>query len=591
MKEFLKYTFATVAGIVITGVALSIIGLIILIGVAASSKSTTHVSGNSVMCLDLNGSLSERVNDNPLNSLKIFNDKFDKYGLDDILSSIDKAKKNPDIKGIYIIASHLSDASYGSIQEIRNALSDFKKSGKFVVAYSDSYTQKMYYLCSVANKVELNPQGSLEWKGLCVQYMFYKNLLEKLGVKMQVFRVGTYKSAVEPYILNKMSDANRAQSKDMISQIWKQILSDVSQSRNLSVQQLNEYADNGLMFQPAEAAVKDKMIDGTARESDMPDIIKSMMHLKNSQKVQLLSLDDMVNVETKGNSSNNKIAVYYAFGDIGDGKKSSTDDTGIYANDMVDDLKKLTDDDDIKAVVLRVNSPGGSAFASDQIWYAINKLKKKKPVIVSMGDYAASGGYYISCGANAIVAQPTTLTGSIGIFGLIPEASSLTKKIGISFDNVKTNKLSDFGDMSRGMNSEEQTLMQMEINRGYQTFLSRCAHGRKRTASQINSIGQGRVWTGTEALKLGLVDRLGGLNDAVALAAKTAHIKNYETESYPGKESFLSSLISNETTKEIRTNIMKSELGEYFTTLGLINRVQNHIDGIQARLPYNMTIR
>jgi protease IV len=591
MKEFLKYTFATVAGIVITGVALFIIGLIILISVAASKKSTTHVSENSVMCLDVSGSLSERVNDNPLNSLKIFNDKFDKYGLDDILSSIDKAKKNPDIKGIYIIASHLSDASYGSIQEIRNALSDFKKSGKFVVAYSDGYTQKMYYLCSVANKVELNPQGSLEWKGLCVQYMFYKDLLAKLGVKMQVFRVGTYKSAVEPYILNKMSDANRAQSKDMISQIWKQILNDVSQSRNLSVQKLNEYADNGLMFQPAEAAVKDKMIDGTARESDMPDIIKSMMHIRSSQKVQMLSLDDMVNVETKGNSSGNKIAVYYAFGDIGDGKKSSTDDDGIYANDMVDDLKKLTDDDDIKAVVLRVNSPGGSAFASDQIWDAINKLKKKKPVIVSMGDYAASGGYYISCGANAIVAQPTTLTGSIGIFGLIPEASSLTKKIGVSFDNVKTNKLSDFGDISRGMNTEEQTLLQMEINRGYQTFLSRCAHGRKRTASQINAIGQGRVWTGAEALKLGLVDRLGGLHDAIALAAKTAHLKDFETESYPEKESFLSSLLSNETTKEIKTSIIKSELGEYFTTLGIINRVQNHIDGIQARLPYNMTIR
>ena len=591
MKEFLKYTFATVAGIVITGVALFIIGLIILISVAASNKSTTHVSENSVMCLDLSGSLSERVNDNPLNDLKIFNDKFDKYGLDDILNSINKAKNNPNIKGIYIIASHLSDASYGSIQEIRNALSDFKKSGKFVVTYSDGYTQKMYYLCSVANKVELNPQGSLEWKGLCVQYMFYKDLLAKLGVKMQVFRVGTYKSAVEPYILNKMSDANRAQSKDMISQIWKQILNDVSQSRNLSVQKLNEYADKGLMFQPAEAAVKDKMIDGTARESDMPDIIKSMMHIRSSQKVQMLSLEDMVNVETKGNSSGNKIAVYYAFGDIEDGKKSSTDDTGIYANDMVDDLKKLTDDDDIKAVVLRVNSPGGSAFASDQIWDAINKLKKKKTVIVSMGDYAASGGYYISCGANAIVAQPTTLTGSIGIFGLIPEASSLTKKIGVSFDNVKTNKLSDFGDISRGMNSEEQTLLQMEINRGYQTFLSRCAHGRKRTASQINAIGQGRVWTGVEALKLGLVDRLGGLHDAITLAAKTAHLKDYETESYPGKESFLSSLLSNETTKEIKTSIMKSELGEYFTTLGIINRVQNHIDGIQARLPYNMTIR
>ena len=592
MKEFLKYTFATVTGLIITGVLVSLISFIFIISIMVSSggSTTTSVQKNSVMQMDLNGSLEERTEENPLKGLKIVDDKFSSYGLDDILRSIRKAKTNPNIRGIYIKATSLSDASFASIQEIRNGLIDFKKSGKFIISYSDNYTQGLYYLCSVSNKMILNPDGNVEWKGLSAQTMFYKDLLEKLGVKMQVFRVGTFKSAVEPYILNKMSDANRMQMSNILHSIWSQLLDDVSLSRGINKQQLNTFADNGMMFMEAKDVKKNKMVDYLAYQEDVPKIIKSTMKVDDSEKIPLVSLDEMVNVKsTVSNKSDNEIAVYYAFGEIDGG--TSSDESGIKSETVVSDLKELADNNDIKAVVLRVNSPGGSAFGSEQIWNAIKNLKKKKPVIVSMGDYAASGGYYISSGASVIVAQPTTLTGSIGIFGLIPEAGELAKKVGISFDNVKTNKFSDFGDISRGMNPEEQALIQMEINRGYNLFLKRCAEGRKRTTAQINTIAQGRVWTGSEALKLGLVDNLGGLDDAIKIASRIAKIKGYSVKSYPKKEDVFTSLFNTEPTKYIKSQILKSDIGEYFTTLGLINRVQNHIDAIQTRMPYNLTIR
>lgn len=589
MKEFFKYTFATITGIVAVGVLLFILSVIFVVGIAASSSGTTKAKDNSVMMLDLNGSLDERVEENPLKDLKIIDDNFNTYGLNDIMHSIRKAKTDTHIRGIYIKARSLS-VSFASLQEIRNALLDFKKSGKFIIAYGDNYTQGMYYLCSVADKVVLNPDGEIEWKGLSAQTMFYKDLFDKLGVKMQVFRVGAYKSAVEPYINTKMSPASHQQMSELLSSLWKQVLDGVAQSRHVSVAQLNADADSAIAFMPAQKAVQAKLADQLAYKVDMPAIIKKEMKVSSAQQVPILSLDDMISLPDTQKSSGSEVAVYYAFGEISDGDPSDGAD-GIYSDKMVDDLRDLANDDNVKAVVLRVNSPGGSAFASEQIWNEVKNLKKKKPVVVSMGDYAASGGYYISSAATAIVAQPATLTGSIGIFGMMPEVSGLAQKVGLSFDGVKTNKFSDMGDATRPMTAEEQALMQMEINRGYDLFLSRCAEGRHRTKAQINTIAQGRVWTGSAALKLGLVDKLGGLDVAVSEAARLAKIKDYHLQEYPELGGIFSTFFTQKTTQYIYARFVKSSIGEYFSTFGLLNRMQYHIDGIQARLPYNLTIR
>jgi protease-4 len=588
MKDFLKYTLATVTGLVITSLILFFIGAICVVGITSSSESETTVKSNSIMMLDLNGVLSERSLDRPWE--KILGDGSTSIGLNDIIASIKKAKDNKDIKGIYIQATSLN-GSFASYQEIRDALLDFKKSGKFIVAYSDMYTQGLYYLSSVADKVLLNPQGSIEWRGLATAITYYKGLLDKLGVEMQVFKVGTYKSAVEPFTSTSMSAANRLQMSEMLNSLWGKMVNDVAKSRKLTPDTLNAFANNlTTAFYPAEQSVKCKLADTLIYKENVRDYLKKMLRLKKDDNLNVLGLSEMINVKRNvpKDKSGDVIAVYYASGEIVD-KSSSYESEGIVSDDVVEDLNDLKDDDDVKAVVLRVNSPGGSAFASEQIWHAIQELKAKKPVVVSMGDYAASGGYYISCGASKIVAEPTTLTGSIGIFGMFPNTAKLMNKVGLTYDVVKTNKLSDIGISSRAMSDEEKSLFQMMIANGYNTFVTRCANGRHMSKTAIENIAEGRVWTGDKAVKLGLVDQLGNLDKAIDIAVQLSKVKGHSVIAYPKQESFFSLLLKEKPDNYIETRILKSKLGSYYEAFNLIRSLDNKAT-IQARIPYFINI-
>ena len=592
MKDFLKFTLATVTGIILSSIVLFIIGMVTLFGIMAASDTETIVKKNSVMILDLNGTLVERTQEDPLGILsQLFNDDSNTYGLDDILSSIKKAKENEDIKGIYLQANSLG-TSYASLQEIRNALLDFKESGKFVIAYADSYTQGLYYLSSAADKVLLNPKGMIEWRGIASTPLFYKDLLQKIGVEMQIFKVGTYKSAVEPFIATEMSPANREQVTTFISSIWSQVTEGVSASRNIPVDSLKAYADRMLMFYPAEESVRCGLADTLVYRNDVRDYLKRLVDIDEDDNLSLLGLGDMINVRKNvpKDKSGNIIAVYYASGEITDYPGSATSEEGIVGSKVIRDLRKLKDNDDVKAVVFRVNSPGGSAFASEQIWYAVKELKTKKPVIVSMGDYAASGGYYISCGADTIVAEPTTLTGSIGIFGMVPNVKELTDKIGLSYDVVKTNKYADFGNIMRPFSEGEKALLQMMVAEGYDTFITRCAEGRHTTKEAIEKIAEGRVWTGEAAKELGLVDELGGIDKALDIAIAKARVGGYTIVSYPEKKDVLSSLLDTKPTNYVESQLLKSKLGEYYRQFGLLTNLKEQ-SMIQARVPFELNIK
>ena len=592
MKDFLKFTLATVTGIILSSIVLFIIGMVTLFGIMAASDTETIVKKNSVMILDLNGTLVERTQEDPLGILsQLFNDDSNTYGLDDILSSIKKAKENEDIKGIYLQANSLG-TSYASLQEIRNALLDFKESGKFVIAYADSYTQGLYYLSSAADKVLLNPKGMIEWRGIASTPLFYKDLLQKIGVEMQIFKVGTYKSAVEPFIATEMSPANREQVTTFISSIWSQVTEGVSASRNIPVDSLKAYADRMLMFYPAEESVRCGLADTLVYRNDVRDYLKRLVDIDEDDNLSLLGLGDMINVRKNvpKDKSGNIIAVYYASGEITDYPGSATSEEGIVGSKVIRDLRKLKDNDDVKAVVLRVNSPGGSAFASEQIWYAVKELKTKKPVIVSMGDYAASGGYYISCGADTIVAEPTTLTGSIGIFGMVPNVKELTDKIGLSYDVVKTNKYADFSNIMRPFSEGEKALLQMMVAEGYDTFITRCAEGRHTTKEAIEKIAEGRVWTGEAAKELGLVDELGGIDKALDIAIAKARVGGYTIVSYPEKKDVLSSLLDTKPTNYVESQLLKSKLGEYYRQFGLLTNLKEQ-SMIQARVPFELNIK
>lgn len=588
MKDFLKYMLAAIVGVCIVGVVFTIIGIMSVAGmVASSSGSETKVNDNSVFILNLNGSVEERSQPNPLSQL--MGDDFGTYGLDDILSSIKKAKDNEKIKGICLNAGAFA-CSPASLEEIRNALVDFKESGKFIVAYGGNYLQNTYYLASVADKVAINPQGSLGWHGLATQTYFLKDLYDKIGIEMQVFRVGTYKSAVEPYIATQMSDANREQTQAFVNSIWGQMVADVAESRNIPADSLNALADRNMDLQPTETYIATGLADTLMYQDEMLAYLKQLTDTEEDDALNKLYLDDMVNVQRNvpKDKSGNILAVYYAAGTIGSSELPT--DEGIDPGKVTKDLRKLREDESVKAVVLRVNSPGGSAFGSEEIWREVTLLKEKKPVIVSMGDYAASGGYYISCAADWIVAQPTTLTGSIGIFGRVPNAGKLLNdKLGIHFDGVKTNKLADLGDITRPFNEEEKALMQNMVNKGYELFTQRCADGRKMPIDEIKKIAEGRVWTGEMAKDLKLVDELGGIDRAIAVAAERAEIEDYTVMSYPKQEDFISSLMSSGTDRYLSAR-MKDELGVFYEPFRHLQNLKNS-DPVQARLPFMITIK
>ncbi|MBR4336979.1 MAG: signal peptide peptidase SppA [Bacteroidaceae bacterium] len=587
MKDFLKYTLATIVGILVLSVVITVIGIGSLAGMVASSETETKIRENSVFHLKLQGTVHERCTDNPILEILSQNEQAE-VGLEDILASLTKAAENDRIKGLFLEAKGLA-ASPATIITIRDAIKKFKDSGKFVYAYGDTYTQGDYIICSTADKVILNPQGALDWHGLASQSIFFKDAMEQFGVKMQIFKVGTYKSAVEPFTETKMSDANREQVTAYLSSIWNNMVKAVSEARGIDEATLNAYADEYLLFNTAEDVVAKGMADTLLYMDGTKALLQQAMGLGEKASVPLITLNEVKNIHRNKplDKSGNIIAVYYAEGDIVQ-QPSQTNFTGepeIASDKVIIDLRKLRDDESVKAVVFRVNSGGGSAYASEQIWNEIVRLKEKKPVIVSMGDLAASGGYYISCAADAIVAEPTTLTGSIGIFGMIPCAEELVqKKVKLHFDGVKTNTLSDMGSLYRIMNAEESAKMQKMIEYGYQTFITRCANGRGKTTEQIDAIGQGRVWTGEAALGLGLVDVLGDIKTAEKLAAEKAGISSYSLVSYPDMEPPFSTLLKK--TKEnyftVRFNKTLGDFAEpfhYFENLGTL-------DMVQARLPY-----
>ena len=592
MKDFLKYTLATVTGLVLTGVVFFIFGIVALLGMTFSEPAATQVTPHSVMMLQLKGSLTERSQEDPLAFL--LGDTYQGYGLNDVLAAIRKAKEHPDIEGIYIQAGYLN-AGFASLEEIRNALLDFKESGKSIVTYADTYTQGLYYLSSVADKVLLNPKGMIEWKGLAASPVFYKELLEKVGVEMQVFKVGTYKSAVEPYIATEMSDANREQVSMYIHSIWQHMVKQVAEARQQTPQRLNEAADEMLMFQPAEKCLTYGLADALVYKDEVEDLLKQQCGLSEDDEVNYLSLEAMKHLQNAQpkDKSGQIVAVYYASGQIVDYAVETPLTAGnepmIVANKVIADLKKLQKNDDVKAVVLRINSPGGSAYASEQIWHAVSQLKREKPVIVSMGDYAASGGYYMACNADTIVAQPTTLTGSIGIYGMFPNTQKLTEKLGVHFDGVKTNRYADFGSFGRGLNEGEKGLMQRYVNEGYDLFLTRCANGRLMTKEAVDKVAQGRVWTGADALERGLVDVLGGLDTAIGIAARKAQVESYTLQAFPKQSGFLEALFEMNPTVYLQRMYLGGQAAELYSTLQRINHWDCY-DPIQAIVPYDLSI-
>lgn len=592
MKDFIKNVLATMVGMFGFFIVMGVIGMMSIIGMIASGNAAQNVEKNSVFVLNLSGTISEQGSENPLSMFT--GDNSLNSGLNDILSSIKKAKANDDIKGIYIEAGALA-ANYATLQEIRNALADFRKSGKWIVAYGDFYTQGAYYVASVADKVYINPKGIVDWHGIGAQTMFYKDFMAKFGVKWEVVKVGTFKSATETFTEEKMSDANRLQTKTFIDGTWRNVCDAVSKSRGISVDSLNSYADSYLALQATETLVKAKMVDGMMYGDQVKDAVKKMMKLEKDDDIAQLTLNDMLNVKD-GKVEGSEIAVYYAEGDIVQDPKAATmfsNNNYIASRKVCKDLEDLMNDDDVKAVVVRINSGGGDAYASEQMWHQMSELRKVKPVVVSMGDYAASGAYYMSAPASWIVAQPNTLTGSIGIFAVIPDLSGLvTTKLGVRFDEVKTNRNSTFGNlMARPFNAEEKAMLQASVNRGYSLFRQRVADGRRLPVESVEKIAQGRVWLATDALNIKLVDQLGGIDDAVKKAAELAKLKDYYTSDYPAAASWMDNLLNSMSSSGTYLDEqLRQTLGDFYQPFTMLRSIDKR-EAIQARIPYAISIK
>lgn len=592
MKDFIKNVLATMVGMFGFFIVMGVIGMMSIIGMIASGNAAQNVEKNSVFVLNLSGTISEQGSENPLSMFT--GDNSLNSGLNDILSSIKKAKANDDIKGIYIEAGALM-TNYATLQEIRNALADFRKSGKWIVAYGDFYTQGAYYVASVANKVYINPKGAIDWHGIGAQTMFYKDFMAKFGVKWEVVKVGTFKSATETFTEEKMSDANRLQTQTFIDGTWRNVCDAVSKSRGISVDSLNSYADSYLALQATETLVKAKMVDGMMYGDQVKDAVKKIMKLDKDDNISQLTLNDMLNVKG-GKVEGSEIAVYYAEGDIVQDPKAATmfgNNNYIASRKVCKDLEDLMNDDDVKAVVVRINSGGGDAYASEQMWHQMSELRKVKPVVVSMGDYAASGAYYMSAPASWIVAQPNTLTGSIGIFAVIPDLSGLvTTKLGVRFDEVKTNRNSTFGNlMARPFNAEEKAMLQASVNRGYSLFRQRVAEGRRLPVESVEKIAQGRVWLATDALNIKLVDQLGGIDDAVKKAAQLAKLKEYYTSDYPAAASWMDAMLNSMSSSGTYLDEqLRQTLGDFYQPFTMLRSIDKR-EAIQARIPYAISIK
>lgn len=588
MREFFKYLFASMLGFFLS-IIIVIVIFVAFITIAISSidsDKTTVVSNNSVLFLNLDQAITERTPKNPFGNLPIVGgEEKDGIGLNDLLKAIARAKTDDNIKCIYLNVSS-PNAGFATMREVRNALIDFKKSGKQIISYSEVYTQGAYYLASASNKVYLNPEGSLEFKGFSSELTFFKGTLEKIGVEMQVIRVGNYKSAVEPFILDKMSDYNRKQVTAYVGGLYNTFLTDIADTRKLQKDSLYAVADNYKIREPQDA-VNFKMIDGLKYKDQILEELKGLSGRSKKENIISVSINDYVKNNTSTGSGKDKVAIIYANGEITGGEGS---DNAIGSERISRAIRKARLDDDIKAIVLRVNSPGGSALASDVIWREVVLTKKVKPVIASFGDVAASGGYYIGCAADSIFVQPNTITGSIGVFGIIPNFQNLmTNKLGITFDGVKTGKYADIMATNRPMTPGERFIIQSELNRIYSGFVSRVADGRKKSKAYIDSIGGGHVWIGTDAVQIGLADRIGSFNDAIKAAAKKAKLKDYKVVEYPDVIDPLKSLLE-ESTDKIKTYYTKQELGENYMLYQQMKKVVAS-SGIQARMPFEAVIK
>jgi len=584
---FLKQVLATITGILLSTVLL-FIGLVFLIGVfvqMSSEDTVTVAPTNSVLYISLDYNVTDKTESNPLEDISIpFYGSEKSIGLNDILARIESAKKDDNIKGIYLNVS-TANLGFASLQAIRTALLDFKTTKKFIVSYSDTYSQKAYYLSSVADKIYLNPEGSLDFRGLSSSVMFMKEALDKIGVEMQVIKVGTYKSAVEPFILNSMSPANREQVSSFINSINGTVLGDISVDRKITVDSLRAIADNYLI-RNVDDALKYKFIDAKLYKDELLTDIKKRLGIKENDDISSVSILKY-NGQPKTESSSDEVAVLYAYGNIVDGEGASGE---IGGDGISRELRKLRLNDKVKAVVLRVNSGGGSALASDIIWREVELTKKVKPIMVSMGDYAASGGYYIAAAADSIFAEETTLTGSIGVFGMIPDFQNLlNNKIGVHFDQVNTGKFSGMmASLDKPLTAEERSIIQVQVNSTYQTFMERVAKGRNMSVAEVDSIGQGRVWTGKQALTLGLVDKMGDTHSAIKAAASKAKLKDYKVAEYPSKETGFWAVLSG-SKDQIKMWFLEDELGDYHRYLMDAKKVLKQ-SGIQARLPYSIEI-
>lgn len=590
MKDFPKIMLASALGFVLASIALSVISMFfffITLGSAISSmgEEQFRLEDNSVLHLKLTGSIEERSPaDDPFTSF-MSDDATAVIGLDEIVAAIRKAKENDKIKGIYL-DSRVFAASLATLAEIRGELVDFKESGKFIYAYADTYSQSGYYLASVADKVTINPEGMLDIHGFASTPVFYKDALQKLGIEMQVFKVGTYKSAVEPFILNEMSDASREQVNSYLTDMWSFFGKQIADSRNMSMAEIDSLANVSTVFKDVNYLVNSGLVDTVVYETEMKNYLRAQLDLEKDAKIPSASVKDMMSVKrTVAKKSNNRIALLYAVGNITSGNGSQD----IQDKFVVNEIEKLRKDESVKAVVFRVNSGGGSAYASEQIWKAINDLKAEKPVVVSMGDLAASGGYYISCNADKIFAQPTTITGSIGIFGLIPNVKGTTEKLGLDIDVVKTHEFGDFGNIARPMNDREKEMLQAYVDRGYDSFLSRCAEGRGIPKDTLAKYAEGRVWTGNQALKIGLVDELGNIDDAITSAAELASLgDDYLVYEYPKKRSIIEELFDTKKT-DLAAKTLKQYLGDSYDVFMKVKNIKDG-DVIQARMPYDVNI-
>lgn len=588
MKEFFKFVFASMIGVLLSVFVMFVLGILLVIGIVstASNESKITIDDNTVLHLSLNYPISERTSKNPFQNLNFGGfETENNLGLKDILAHIKEAKTDSRIKGIYVDVSAIQ-GGFASIEEIRNALIEFKKSGKFILAYSEVYTKGAYYLASVADKIYVNPEGMVDFKGFSTEIMFFKGALEKLDIEAQVIKVGTYKSAVEPYILDKMSKPNREQITSFLGSLYTHFLSNIAISRKIPVDSLSAIA-NTAAVEKATDAVKFRLVDGVKYKDEVLTELKSLCGIAQKKELRSVSISDYTPQSKElSKASADRIAVVYAVGEIVSGEG---DDETMGSENISRAIRTARLDDKVKALVLRINSPGGSSLASDVIWREVELTKKVKPVIVSMGDVAASGGYYIACAADSIFAQPNTITGSIGVFAIIPNMKKFfNNKLGITFDEVKTSKFSEIS-ITRPLSDDERLLLQAEVNNIYKTFTQKVANGRHKTPEFINNIGQGRVWTGAEAIQIGLVDRLGNINDAVKSAAKKAGLKEYKLVDYPDQKDPLKELFDDSADK-VRTYFTKQELGENYNYYQKMQSVLK-TTGIQSRMPYEVVIK